>query len=181
MKSIDASVLGILDKYKYDVGCYPVSESKNTPESELALSQELLSVGIVTGDSHLNTLKYYDAMQGAKSNNDAQERLIGLQIDKWLTAEPGDMKGRRFYRGPVRTMDLYAAIIQVNKAYMNAQADDVDDRRLMLFGRYLKELKKFADEQEAQKASMMQQAGGTAQAAAQLGGQQQAPPAPMAA
>jgi hypothetical protein len=161
MKQIDASVLGILDKHKYDVGTYPVSEQKNTPESELALSQELRSVGLITGDAYLNTLKYFNTLQEAKSANDAQERLIGIQIDKWLTAEPEDMRGnRRFYRGPVRTMNIYGAIIQVNKAYMNAQADEVDPVRLNLFSRYLKELKKFADADAATQALLAQQAGG---------------------
>lgn len=165
MKQIDGKVLSILDEYKYDVSCYAVSESKHTPESELALSQELLSVGIVTGDSYLSTLKYYDALQGAKSNNDAQERLIGMQVDKWLMGEPKDMRKRMFYRGPVRTMDLFAAIIQVNRAYLNAQADDVDDIRLQYFARYLGQLKDFVDQQQTQQAGLMQQAGGTAAAA----------------
>lgn len=160
MKQIDAKVLNILDEYKYDVGCYPVSENKNTPESEIALSQELRSVGLITGDSYLNTLKYFNTLQEAKSSNEAQERLVGMQIDKWLTAEPTEMRNRRFYRGPVRTMDIYGAIIQVNKAYMNAQADEVDDRRLQLFARYLKELKKYADEDAEKQAALAQQAGG---------------------
>lgn len=185
MKQIDASVLGILDKYKYDVTCYPVSENKNTPESEIALSQELRSVGLITGDAYLNTLKYFNTLQEAKTNNEAQERLIGMQIDKWLTADPAEMGDkRRFYRGPVRTMDIFAAIIQVNRAYLNAQADEVDDRRLQLFARYLKELKKFADEKAQEQAGLMQQAGGTAAAAQALGGGAAAPaamPAPMAA
>jgi hypothetical protein len=160
MKQIDAKVLSILDEYKYDVGCYPVSEDKNTPESEIALSQELRSVGLITGDAYLNTLKYFNTLQEAKSANDAQERLIGIQIDKWLTAEPTEMRSRRFYRGPVRTMNIYGAIIQVNKAYLNAQADDVDDRRLQLFNRYLTELKKFADADAATQAQLAQAAGG---------------------
>lgn len=190
MKQIDAKVLSVLDKFKYDVNVYPVSESKHTPESELALSQELLQVGIVTGDSYLNTLKYYDAQQGAKSNTDAQERLIGMQVDKWLTAEPAEMKSKRFYRGPVRTMDKYAAIIQVNRAYLNAQADDVEDRRLMLFSRYLKELKKFADEESTEQAGLAEQAGGSSAAAQQIsanmapgapsGAGPAAPPSPVA-
>ncbi len=191
MKEIDAKVLGILDEYKYDVGCYPVSEDKNTPESEIALSQELRSVGLITGDAYLNTLKYFNTMQEAKSANDAQERLIGIQIDKWLTAEPSEMRGnRRFYRGPVRTMDIYGGIIQVNKAYLNAQADDVDDRRLVLFSRYLKELKKFADKDAAEQQALSQGTGAAAPTvlgtAAAAGGAMGAAapaamPAPMAA
>ncbi len=179
MKQIDSKVLSILDEYKYDVGQYSVSETKNTPESQLALSQELLSVGMVTGDAYLNTLKYYDALQGAKSNNDAQERLIGLQLDKWLMADPREMRGRTFYRGPVRTMDIFAAIIQVNRAYLNAQADDVDDLRLQYFARYLGQLKQFADEQQSQQAQTLGAAGGTAAAATALGGPEGAP-APIA-
>lgn len=170
MKQIDAKVLGILDEYKYDVTCYPVSENKNTPESEIALSQELRSVGLITGDAYLNTLKYFNTLQEAKSANDAQERLIGIQIDKWLTADPLEMRrNRRFYRGPVRTMDIYGGIIQVNKAYLNAQADDVDDRRLQLFARYLTELKKFADADASQQANLAKQTGGGAAAQQVLG------------
>lgn len=166
MKQIDAKVLGILDRYKYDVGCYPVSENKNTPESELALAQELRAVGLITGDAYLNTLKYFNTLQEAKSSNDAQERLIGLQIDKWLTAEPEEMADkRRFYRGPVRTMQIFAAIIQVNKAYLNAQADDVEDRRLAFFKRYLTQLQALADKDAKKQATLLQQAGGTAAAA----------------
>ncbi len=165
LKQIDAKVLGILDEYKYDVGCYPVSENKNTPESEIALSQELRSVGLITGDAYLNTLQYFNTIQEAKSTNEAQERLVGIQIDKWLTADPSEMRGRRFYRGPVRTMDIYAGIIQVNRAYMNAQADEVDDRRLMFFSRYLTQLKKFADTDAAEQANLAKSAGGTGQAA----------------
>jgi len=181
MRQIDARVLGVLDECKYEVGLYPVSESKHTPESELALSQELLQVGIVTGDSYLNTLKWYDAQQGAKSNTDAQDRLIGMQIDKWLTAEPEEMRGnKRFYKGPVRTMQIFAAIIQVNRAYLNAQADDVEPRRLAFFERYLKDLKKFADEQATQQAGLTAQAGGSA-AAVQAMTQAVAPGAPTTA
>lgn len=182
MKQIDGRVLGILDKHKYEVSTYPVSENKHTPESEMALSQDLLSVGIITGDTHLNTLKYFNVLQDAKGNNEAQERLIGLQVDKWLMAEPHEMRSKRFYRGPVRTMNIYAAIIQVNRAYLNAQADDVDERRLAIFARYLKDLQKLEREARTMQAQLMQQAGGTATAAAQLTGQQQGPPAqPMAA
>lgn len=181
MKQIDASVLGILDKHKYDVGTYPVSENKNTPESEIALSQELRSVGLITGDSYLNTLKYFNTLQEAKSSNEAQERLIGKQLDKWLTAEPEEMRDRKFFRAPVRTMNIYAAIIQVNRAYLNAQADEVDDVRLQLFARYLKTLKKFADEDAKKQAGLIQQAGGTASAAQALGAPGAAAPAAMPA
>lgn len=171
MKQIDASVLNVLDKHKYDVAAYPVSESKSTPESEIALSQELRAVGLITGDAYLNTLKYFNTLQEAKSSNEAQERLIGIQVDRWLTADPKEMVDkRRFYRGPVRTMNLFAAVIQVNRGYLNAQADDVEDRRLVYFARYLKELKKLIDQQQQEQAALMQQAGGTAAAAGMLQG-----------
>lgn len=188
MKQIDAKVLGILDKHKYDVSFYPVSETKNSPESELALAQELRAVGLITGDAYLNTLKYFNTLQEAKSNNEAQERLVGIQIDKWLTAEPEEMADkRRFYRGPVRTMQIYAAIIQVNRAYLNAQADDVEDRRLAFFKRYLTQLQAFAQKDAQNQAGLIQQAGGTAAAAQALGGASGAaapasmPPPPVAA
>ncbi len=173
MKQIDGKVLSVLERCKYEVSTYPVSEDKHTPENELALSQDLLGVGIITGDTHLNTLKYFNALQDAGSNNEAQERLIGIQIDKWLMAEPHELRGKKFYRGPVRTMNIYAAIIQVNRAYLNAQADDVEDRRLAIFGRYLKDLQKLELQQQQQQAALMQQAGGTATAAAAIGGQPQ--------
>jgi hypothetical protein len=180
MKQIDAKVLSVLDKYAYDVQIYPVSESKDTPESELALNQELLEGGIVDGASRLETLKWFDAQQSAKADTDAQERLIGIQIDKWLMAEPSEMRGRRFYRGPVVTMVIPAAIVQVNRAYLNAQADEVEERRLTFFARYLKQCKKFMEQAAAEQATLMQQ-GGALPPAAAVGQQPQGQPAPMAA
>lgn len=181
MKEIGLDTLSVLDQHKYDVGVYSVSETKNSPESEVALAQELLQVGIITGDAYLQTLQYFDSKQGAKSNNDAQERLIGLQIDRWLMAEPKEMRGRRFYRGPVPTMDLFAAVIQVNRAYLNAQADDVEERRIMLFARYLKELKGLIEKQGQTQAALTAQAGGSAAAANQMAGAAAGmAPAPMA-
>jgi hypothetical protein len=190
MKEIGVETLRVLDKHKYDVGVYAVSESKHSPESELALSQELLSVGIVTGDAYLQTLQYFNALQGAKSNNDAQERLIGIQIDKWLMADRREMRARNFYRGPIPTMDLFAAVIQVNRATLNAMADEVDDVRIQVFNRYLKDLQKLITNSKTQAAGQMQAAGGNAaaagalQAAPNLGAPSPAPasmPAPMAA
>jgi len=185
MKQIDAKVLSVLDKYAYDVQIYPVSESKDTPESELALNQELLEGGIVDGASRLETLRWFDAQQAAKTNTDAQERLISIQIDKWLMAEPSEMRGRRFYRGPVRSMLIPAAIVQVNRAYLNAQADEVEERRIGFFKRYLNDLMKISLAAQTEQAGLMAQAGGTAAAAGQLGGQPQppmaAPPGAMAA
>lgn len=190
MKEIGVETLNVLDKYKYDVGMYPVSESKHSPESELALAQELLQVGIITGDAYVQTLQYYDSKQGAKSNNEAQERLIGIQIDKWLMADRKEMRARNFYKGPIATMDLFAAVIQVNRATLNAMADEVDDVRIQIFNRYLKDLQKLITLAKTTTANTVATAGGSAaaanavQAAPNLGAPTPAPasmPAPIAA
>lgn len=175
MKEIDGKVLSVLDKYKYDVAVYPVSETKNTPESRAQLAEELMATQVITGDAYVNILKHFDTL-GDTKGNDEQMRLVGIQIDKWLTAEPEEMKSRRFYRGPIRTMDLFAAVVQVNRAYMKAMADDVDDRRLSFFKRYLTELKKFLDIQAKQQGAAGA-GGGAPSAPAQVGG----PPVPAGA
>lgn len=142
MKEIDAGVLSVLDNYKYDVAVYAVSETKNTPESRAQLAEELMSTQIITGEAYVSILQHFDALGDAQTNEE-QKRLVSIQIDKWLTAEPEDMRSRKFYRGPIRSMDKFAAVVQVNRAYMKAMADEVDDRRLGYFKRYLAELQKF--------------------------------------
>lgn len=186
MKEIDAKVLGLLDEYKYDVAVYPVSETKNTPESRAQLAEDLMSTQVITGDAYVRILQHFDDV-GDAQGNDEQMRLVGLQIDKWLMAEPEEMRDRRFYRGPVRTMDLFAAVVQVNRAYMKAMADDVGDRRLGFFKRYLTELKKFIDAQ-SQQAAMQPGAPGAPQpgasaasASPEMVDAATAPTAPMAA
>lgn len=142
LREIDAKVLSVLDENVYDVQTYPVSEQKNSPESRAQLAEELMATQVITGDAYVNILRHFDTLSETKGNEE-QTRLIGIQIDKWLTGEPEDMRSRKFYRGPIRTMDLFAAVVQVNKAYLKAMADDVDDARLRFFKRYLQEIQKF--------------------------------------
>jgi ribosomal protein L12E/L44/L45/RPP1/RPP2 len=81
-------------------------------------------------------------------------------------------------------------VIQVNRATLNAMADEVDDVRIQVFNRYLKDLQKLINNSKTQAAGQMAQAGGNAaaagalQAAPNLGAPSPAPasmPAPMAA
>lgn len=172
MREIDAGVLSVLDRYKYDVSVYPVSETKNTPESRAQLAEELMSTQIITGEAYVSILQHFDTLGDTKGNEE-QTRLVGMQIDKWLTADPEELKGRMFYRGPVRTMAKPEAVVQVNRAYMKALADDVDDRRLGFFKRYLATLQKLIQQDMARMPPQMP--------GAMPGGTSGAPVAPAAA
>lgn len=149
INEIDSSVLAVLDDNKYDVGVYSVSESKNTPESRVQLAEELMATQVITGEAYVSILQHFDPESETQGETQEQQRLIGIQIDKWLMAEPKEMRSPKFYRGPIRTLQLESAIVQVNRAYIKAMADEVDDRRLGYFKRYLSQLQKFLQDKQA--------------------------------
>jgi hypothetical protein len=179
-KSIDASVLRVLDEHDYSVEVYTVSESKNTPEDRLQLMQELMQVGIVTGEAFAQAIRDYD-VSSAQQTPDEQRQFIARQIDKWLFSPRRDMRVKGFYRPPFRTMQLLAAVAQVNRAYMKALTDEVDEFRLTLFKRFLVQCQDLIMKQAQRQGSAVQAAGGTAPAAAMVQQQQTGVAAPATA
>lgn len=164
MKEISVEVLSILDKEKYTVDVYAVSETKNTPEDRVSLAEELMSGGIITGEAFIGVLQHYDTV-GETQVNASQRRYVSKQIEKWLFSAPKELTQKGFYRGPIKSMNLFSAIVQVNKAYLDAMTDEVDQNRLNFFGRWLKQCQKFLEEKQARAAAIAQSAGGSAQAA----------------
>lgn len=161
MKQIDVGVLSILDKQKYSVDVYAVSETKNSPEDRVSLAEELMAGGIITGEAFVSVLKHYDTF-GETEVSSSQRRFIAKQIDKWLFSDPKELSQKGFYRGPIKTMNLYAAVVQVNKAYLDAMTDEVDQRRLNYFSRFLVQAQKFLEEKQARAAALAAKTGGTA-------------------
>lgn len=167
MQEVDASVLSLLDDQPHTVDTYTVSEKKSTPEDRLQLMQELTEAGLVSGEVLLSVMQSYDT-PGALETTEAQSTMVARQIDKWQMAEPEDARKPDFFRDPPKSMNQAAAIVQVNKAYMEAITNEVDDWRLGFFNRYIQRLEAHMMEKQQAQAGLMQQAGGTAQAAQQL-------------
>lgn len=180
LREIDSRVLAVLDEHKWTVDVYAVAESKNTPESRVSLAEELMQTGIITGDAFVEILRHYDTV-GESETTGSQKRFIAKQIDRWLFAEPDEIADGGFYRGPVRTMDLFAAVAQVNKAYIDAQTDEVEPARLKLFERFLQQCEKYIREKQSMQMQMAQQGGGTAAAVAAAGQPGGTPRGPAAA
>lgn len=178
-KKIDAGVLSVLDDNDFSVDIYAVSESKNTPEDRIQLMKELMETGIVTGDAFNAALRDYDTY-AASSVPDEQRQFVAKQIDKWLFAGRKELRAKDFYKGPFITMNLVAALAQVNRGLMAALTDEVDDVRVEFFKRFALDCKNKIEKAAADRAALARQAGG-GQAAAMIQAEQTGQQAPMPA
>ena len=184
---IDAKVLRVLDDHPYEVSMHAVSEKKDTPEDRASWAQELVSMGIISGESYVEALRHFDTV-GETATSQAQRRLIEKQIQKWLYSDADEMLEPGFYRPPLRSMDPWSAAVQVNRAYLRAEADEVEGTRLRFFSDYLAQLQNFIQKQLETQSSLAGNRGlpGGIVQGAQLGGQGtsaplQTQPAPMSA
>ena len=134
-----------------------------TPADRIQLAQELMSGGIITGDAFVSILRHYDTYGEIKVSQ-SQRRYIQKQIDKWLFADPKDLQDPKFYKAPVRSMLMPAAVVQVNGAMLDAMSDDVPQARITFFSRFLKQCQAFITEDQSKLAGLAQQSGGTAAA-----------------
>ena len=163
IQEIDAKVLSVLEDNLYEVTVDAVAESKNSPEDRMQLATELVQGGIITGESWKAILTSYYTY-GELRTSDSQRRYVQKQIDSWLFSDPDEISDTRFYRGPIRSMQMAAAATQVNGAYLDALTDEVDESRLVFFSRFLKQCKAFIEEDQQKLAGLAQQSGGTAAA-----------------
>jgi len=153
MSEIDVKVLSLLDEQKYSVDVYSVSEKKNTPEDRIQLYEDLAKTGVMSGDTALSVVQYYDTIGDAESD-EAQRKYIEKQIDAWMYAEADEFNDPKFYRGPLKSMDHAKAIVQVNKAYISAMTDEVDSFRTDLFAKFIQQSEKGMLEQAEMRAKL---------------------------
>lgn len=176
LQEISADVFDILEDQTYRTAAQPVSGTVNTPADRVQLAEELVQVGIITGEAYAQILQDFNTF--GKTGNElsvVEDAFIERQIDSWLFDDLEDVKAR--FIAPEIWMDRDLGMtLTVGSAYLQARMDmiyDKNDRevqqRLAVFKNYLSLLSKNS-QQRAQMA-----------AAAQAAANPQAPAAPSTA
>jgi len=176
LQEISAEVFDILEDQTYRTAPQAVSGSTNTPADRVQLAEELVQVGIITGEAYAQILQDFNTF-GRTGNalSMVEESFIEKQIDSWLFDPIEKAKARTIQ--PELWMDRdYSMTLKVGAAYLQFRMDTIEDRndgdvqeRLGMFKTYLSALTANAN----QRAAMATQA----QAAANPG----APAAPATA
>lgn len=157
LQEIDAKSLSVLDDNPYNVREHAVSETSDSPEDRASLAEELVSMGIISGESYVSALQHFDVVKESKAIT-VHRKFMDKQIDKWRMAEPEDLSSRDFFSGPIPTLDtatLMSSLVYMNNAIVEAMYEEVENRRLKFFRKYLAQLKGHLDRRvvEMQKAS----------------------------
>jgi hypothetical protein len=186
LKEISADVFDILEDQTYRTAPQPVSGSQNSPADRVALAEELVQVGIITGEAYAQILQDYNTFGHTQNELSLVEaQFIEKQIDMWLFDDIEAAKKRTI--SPEIWMDRDLAMtLKVGAAYLQARMDMIEDRgeaeteqRLGFFKTYLSQLTKNAQDRAAFAAQA--QAAANPAAPAQPAAAQPGPPSPAPA
>jgi hypothetical protein len=153
-----------LDDDQYTVSVQAVSGLVNTPADRLQLASELLDRQIITPDAFLEIIQYKD-ISGELGRLGKQSALIDKYIEAWKDATPAIEdkaieNGKPIYRAPIKWMNLEEAIVQVGRAYLDAEMDDAPDYNLDFFTRYMGDCDALIQAKAKQAADMQAAAAG---------------------
>ena len=169
----------ILEEDMYVIQPYPVPGVVNTPADRVDMGSDLFAKQIIGAQSLARIYESKDT-PGELAGAGTWTSLIDKYIESWLDATKeseargaeGDPTGFR-YRPPIKWMPLPDIIVQVGRAYADAEMDGAPDYNLQFFIRFMGDADREIEKAEAQKAVAMQ----AAQAAA---APPMAPPMPVA-
>lgn len=172
LQEIPASVFDILEDQTYRTAASPVNGDKNTPADRVATAQELMEVGVITGEAYASILQDYNTYGHAGNElTMVEESFIEKQINAWLHGDIDDAE--KHYIAPEIWMDKNLSLtLKVGAAYLQARMDMIEDMADPVITRRLKLFKDFSSKLAAnyQKRQMLAQQ-------AQMGAPQQAAPA----
>lgn len=182
LQEIGADVFDILEDQIYRTAAQSVSGTANTPADRVALAEELVQIGIITGEAYAQILQDFNTF--GKTGNElsqVEESFIEKQIDAWLFADIETAKARTI--APEIWMDRDLSMtLKVGAAYLQARMDMIEDRndpevtaRLGFFKTYMSQLSANAQERAALAAQA--QAAANPQAPAAPAMAQPGPPA----
>jgi hypothetical protein len=164
LQEISADVFDILEDQTYRTSAQSVSGSANTPADRVQLAEELVQVGIITGEAYAQILQDFNTF-GKTGNalSQVEAQFIERQIDNWQFAELDTAKARTI--APEIWMDRDLSMtLAVGAAYLQFRMDTIEDKddrdvqaRLGFFKTYLSQLTANA-QQRAQMAAQAQAA-----------------------
>jgi hypothetical protein len=156
LQEISADVFDILSDQIYRTAAQPISGTANTPADRVQLAEDLVQVGIITGEAYAKILQDFNTF-GYTGNelSMVEEQFIEKLIDGWMFADIEDAKRRTI--DPEIWMDRdYSMTLKVGAAYLQFRMDTIEDRndrvvqeRLMMFKNYLSKLTKNAQDRAA--------------------------------
>ncbi len=156
LQEISADVFDILEDQTYRTAPQSVSGTANTPADRVQLAEDLVQVGIITGEAYAQILQDFNTF-GNTGNalSQVEEAFIERQIESWMFAEVDEAKRRTIM--PEIWMDRdYSMTLKVGAAYLQFRMDTIEDRddrdvqlRLEMFKNYLSALTTNAQQRAA--------------------------------
>ena len=161
MEELEASHF-MLDDDMYVIQPYPVSGVVNTPADRQSLGDELYSQQIIGPTARAEIYSSKDP-ESAISATNKWEQLISKYIESWLDATKeseqrgaeGDPKAFR-YRPPIKWMPLTDVIVQVARAWADAEMDGCPDYNQQFFIRFMGDCDRYIEQMAAQQAARQQ-------------------------
>ncbi len=138
LEEITSDVLD-LDDTKYKIRPAATSGRANSPEGRLQLAFELRQMGILSDDGFAAVQQGYDTPEEL-DDRDVQREWLETEINRWLFAPDEEVEKPDFYRGPLKYVDLPAAIDRVVKGLLEAQMEQLEEDRLEFFLLFLSDL-----------------------------------------
>lgn len=147
-----------LEEDQYHIQVAAVSGLVNTPADRLQLASELYDRGILSQDAFLRVIQAKDIDSELERTN-TQYQLVDRYIEEWLDAtQEQEDDGKFRYRPPTKWMQLPEAIVQVGRAYLQAELDNAPEYNLDFFLRFMGDADAKQQELEAQRQAAAQAA-----------------------
>lgn len=138
LEEVSSDVLD-LDDAKFKIRPAATSGRANSPEGRLQLAFELRQMGILSDDGFAAVQQGYDVPEEL-DDRDTQREWLEQEINRWLFAPDEEVEKPGFYRGPLKYMDLPAALKRVVDGLLEAQMEDLEEDRLEFFLLFLSDL-----------------------------------------
>lgn len=147
LEEVSSDVLD-LDDNKYKIRPAATSGRSNSPEGRLQLAFELRQMGILSDDGFAAVQTGYDVPEEL-DDRDTQREWLENEINRWLYASDEEVDRPDFYRGPLKYMDLPAAIKRIVDGLLEAQMEELEDDRLEFFLLFLSDIDAALQQQAA--------------------------------
>ena len=147
LEEVSSDVLD-LEESKYKIRPAATSGRANSPEGRLQLAFELRQMGILSDDGYAAVQQGYDVPEEL-DDRDTQREWLETEINRWLFAPDEEVQKPDFYHGPLKYMDLPAAISRVVDGLLEAQMEKLEDDRLEFFLLFLSDIDAALQQQAA--------------------------------
>lgn len=119
-----------MDRDDYVMDTYPTALLPNTPSGKLDRVQDMIDMGLLDTDEAKSLLDYPD-VEGVMSLETASRDALSFILD--------DICEKGIYHGPEQFMNLDQALKMAQYTYLRGIAEDLEDDKLELLNRFMKQ------------------------------------------